>query len=89
MAKTFDVTAVAASRIEVHGWAFFAHPHGPLSPHAAPRSPEKGQAVMYNAFIGTVIGIGEERSPACWQRVCIHSKPVILGSQKAAPGAHQ
>lgn len=91
MTETCDITAmvVAASRIKVHSWAFFAHLHGPLSPHAPPRSPEKGQAVVYNAFIGTVIGIGEERSPACWQRVCIHSKPVILGCQKAAPGTHQ
>lgn len=69
MTETSDVTAMvmAASRTEVHGWAFFAYLHGPLSPHAPPHSPEKGQAVVYNAFIGTVIGVGEERSPACWQ----------------------
>lgn len=30
-------------------------------------SPEEGQALMYDAFIGMIIGIGEERKPACWQ----------------------
>lgn len=30
-------------------------------------SPEEGQALMYEAFIGVIIGIGEERKPACWQ----------------------
>lgn len=32
-----------------------------------PGSPEEGQAVVDNAFIGAVIGIGEERKPAGWQ----------------------
>lgn len=28
---------------------------------------EEGQALMYDAFVGVIIGIGEERKPACWQ----------------------
>ena len=32
-----------------------------------PGSPEEGQALMYNAFIGVIIGVGEKRKPACWQ----------------------
>lgn len=32
-----------------------------------PGSPEEGQAVMYNAFIGMIVGVGEERKPACRQ----------------------
>lgn len=52
-------------------------------------SPEEGQAVVDDALIGMVIGVGEERKPACRQGVCFHSKPMILGCQEAAPRACQ
>lgn len=55
----------------------------------APGSPEEGQAVVDDALIGMVVGVGEERKPACRQGVCFHSKPMILGCQEAAPGARQ
>lgn len=54
-----------------------------------PGSPEEGQAVVDDALIGMVIGVGEERKPACRQGVRFHGKPVILGCQEAAPRARQ
>lgn len=85
------MAAAASERTESRGCASFSRPRSwllvtPLHPRG---SPEKGQAVMHNAFIGTVVGVGEERNPACRQRVCIHGKAVILGRQKTAPSAHQ
>lgn len=42
---------------------------------------------MHKAFIGMVIGIGEEWPPTSWQAHRVHCKAMVLGSDEATLGA--
>lgn len=46
--------------------------------------PEEWLCVMYNAFVGLVVGIDEQTTPTFWKSTSIHCKSVVLCRNVAA-----
>lgn len=47
-------------------------------------SPEDGLAVVHDALVGVIVGVGEEDVPAAGQRVGVDGEAVVLAGDEAA-----